>query len=86
MPTNSTSIIIYRCYACRKGLDTTLKEQRTSCPECGANRWTHAGHLHSFEAIKVWRETGVWFVDPETKFAKFLLFIDKITPGKTKWI
>ena len=79
-------IIIYRCFVCGKGLDTTVGAQRGSCPECGANRWMHAGQLHWYESVKLWRETGVWFVGPDSKFAKMLLFIDKITPGKTKWL
>ena len=86
MQKQSGSIIIYRCSVCAKGLDTTLSKQKSKCPECGANRWMHAERLHWYEIVKVWRETGVWFVDPESKFAKFLLFIDKITPGKTKWV
>ena len=77
---------VYRCNVCGKGLDTTIGKQRTSCQECGANKWRIAGLLHWYESVKLWRETDVWFVEPDSKFAKMLLFIDKIIPGKTKWL
>jgi len=76
---------IYRCNRCGKGLhsDSIVIE---ACPACGSGRWTNATRLSWYESIKMWRETGIWFVEPHSKFAKMLLFIDKITPGKTKWL
>ena len=76
---------IYRCNRCGKGLhsDSIVIE---ACPACGSGRWTNATRLSGYESIKMWRETGIWFVEPHSKFAKMLLFIDKITPGKTKWL
>ena len=76
---------IYRCNRCGKGLhsDSIVIE---TCPACGSGRWTNATRLRWYESIKMWRETGTGFVEPDSKFAKMLLFIDKITPGKTKWL
>jgi len=76
---------IYRCNRCARGVHSDSNMMQ-SCPSCGSSRWTKATRLRWYESIKIWRETDVWFVEPDSIFAKMLLFIDKITPGKTKWL
>jgi len=55
---------VYRCEICKKGLDCELT-QGIPCPVCGERKWRLVKRLTWMEMIRLWRQTGVVFLDEQ---------------------